>query len=213
MMANPLPCTNPDVLQESGFTIYTDEMSFCTHRAHLNLLNLTVLEMRQCSLEVVNFFRPHTVVHHDRSGNNQTKNNATVGSTATASALNPQLYHRSHSNYSKLVCPLLTRLILSQNKLEKVPESIYEMTELNTLDLSYNAITSLPAEMGKLQKLCEFPLHGLKLVFPPYDVINCRKTEDIVGFLWSSIQGLVTKSAKIVSGSMFLITGYAPIIE
>ena len=73
MMAKPLPCTNPAFLLESGFTIHNDEVSFCAHRAHLNLLNLTVLEMSHCLLETANFFGPQTRVRHsrNRSGNSQ----------------------------------------------------------------------------------------------------------------------------------------------
>ena len=201
MMAKPLPCTNPTVLQESGFTIYTDEVSFCTHRLHINLLNLTVLEMKECWVKDVNFFRPQTVVRHDldaRSGNSQAENIATVGSavTRTASASNPQSYHEKQLNESKVVCPHLTRLDLSQNRLEEVPESVCEMIELNTLDLSYNAIDRLPAEMGWLQQLCELSLQGLKLVYPPRSVNTCGKTKDIIGYLWSSLHGLVAEFAN-----------------
>ena len=89
---------------------------------------------------------------------------------------------------SKLVCPLLTRLVLSHNNLENVPESVCEMIELNTLDLSNNDIISLPVEMGKLYKLWEFPLTGLKLICPPHNIIERGKTKDIIGFLWSLLQ-------------------------
>ena len=192
MMAKPLPCTNPSILHDSGFTIHNDEVSYCAHRAHLNLLNLTVLEMSNCTLEVVNFFGPQTRMKHGRNAprtNQQGDNNPTVGSAAaTAAAANPRPHHGKRPNRSKLVCPLLTRLVLSHNSLEKVPESVCEMTELNTLDLSNNAIISLPAEMGKLYKLWEFPLAGLKLICPPHNIIERGKTKDIIGFLWSLLQ-------------------------
>ena len=192
MMAKPLPCTNPGVLQETGFTIHKDEASYCAHRSHLNLLNLTVLEMSHCELEIVNFFGPQTRVRHGRnSRNSQGDNNATVGSPATAATgSNPRPHQGKRPNRSKLVCPLLTRLVLSHNQLEKVPESVCEMTELNTLDLSNNAIISLPADMGKLYKLWEFPLTGLKLICPPHNIIERGKTKDIIGFLWSLLQRL-----------------------
>ena len=205
MMAKPLPCTNPGILHESGFTIHNDEVSFCAHRAHLNLINLTVLEMSHCELEVVNFFGPQTRVRHGRNArNNQgTNNNATVGSAATAATAatvnsNPRSHHGKRPSRSKLVCPLLTRLVLSHNQLEKVPESVCEMTELNTLDLSNNGIISLPAEMGKLYKLWEFPLTGLKLICPPHNIIERGKTKDIIGFLWSLLQRLVCVCIIIV---------------
>ena len=201
MMAKPLPCTNPAVLHESGFTIHNDEVSFCAHRAHLNLLNLTVLEMSHCLLETANFFGPQTRVRHSRnarSGNNQGDNNATVGSAATASGSNSRSHHGKRPNKSKLVCPLLTRLVLSHNLLEKVPESVCEMTELNTLDLSNNAIISLPAEMGKLYKLWEFPLTGLKLICPPHNIIERGKTKDIIGFLWSLLQRFANYNVIVI---------------
>ena len=189
MMAKPLPCTNPGVLQESGFTIHNDEVSFCAHRAHLNLLNLTVLDMSNCWLETVNFCGPQTRMLHSKNADN----NAVVWSAATVNR--QPWHHKRYPNSLKLVCPLLSRLILSHNLLEKVPESVCEMTELNTLDLSNNAIISLPAEMGKLYKLWEFPLTGLRLIYPP---CNIFKTKDLIGFLWSSLQGLVAIIYKIV---------------
>ena len=189
MMAKPLPCTNPAVLHDSGFVIHNDEVSFCSHRGHINLLNLTVLEMSHCDLEIVNFFGPQTRVRHGRGARgNPGDAAATVGpSPATMANSNPRP-HGKRSSRSKLVCPLLTRLVLSHNHLEKVPESVCEMTELNTLDLSNNAIISLPAEMGKLYKLWEFPLTGLKLICPPHNIIERGKTKDIIGFLWSLLQ-------------------------
>ena len=72
------------------------------------------------------------------------------------------------------------------------------MTELNTLDLSNNAIISLPAEMGKLYKLWEFPLTGLKLICPPHNIIERGKTKDIIGFLWSLLQRFANYNVIVI---------------
>ena len=70
----------------------------------------------------------------------------------------------------------------------RVPESVCEMTSLNSLDLSHNEIIDLPAQLGRLSNLWEFPLNGLKLISPPHNIIERGKTKDIIGFLWSLLQ-------------------------
>ena len=70
----------------------------------------------------------------------------------------------------------------------KVPESVCEMTSLNSLDLSHNDIIKLPAALGRLGNLWEIPLKRLKLISPPHNIIERRKTKDIIGFLWSLLQ-------------------------
>ena len=184
IVAKPLPCTNPIVLQESGFIIHNGGVSFCAHRAHLNLLDLTVLEMSHCLLETANFFGTLRHGRNAESGNTQTENNTTVGSPAITFVSNSRPHHGRQPNRSKLVCPFLTRLVLSHNQLEKVPESVCEMIELNSLDLSNNPISSLPTEMSKLQNLWEFPLTDLKLICPPQNIIEHGKTMDILEYLW-----------------------------
>lgn len=62
------------------------------------------------------------------------------------------------------------------------------MVSLNSLDLSHNDIIELPASLGNLCNLWEFPLNGLKLISPPHNIIERGKTKDIIGFLWSLLQ-------------------------
>jgi Leucine-rich repeat (LRR) protein len=177
-MAKPLPCTNPQTLYESGNTIYVDNVSFCVHRSHMHMVRLGVLEVTHCQLQEVNFFCPGP---RNKQTDGSTKKPqfkpAVVGGTTKAVTTN-----------TRLVCPLVTRLILSHNQLVRVPESVCEMTSLNSLDLSHNDIIDLPAEMGNLSNLWEFPLAGLKLISPPQNIIERGKTKDIIGFLWSLLQ-------------------------
>ena len=181
VMAKPLPCTNPQALAEAENTIYVDNVSFCTHRSHFHLEKLGVLEMTNCGLQNVNFFCPGP---RNKQEDDMKKATYKAG-TIVSSTGKPKQYPVGHS---RLVCPLLTRLILSHNQLGKVPESICEMTSLNSLDLSHNDIIDLPAEMGNLRNLWEFPLAGLKLISPPQNIIERGKTKDIIGFLWSLLQ-------------------------
>lgn len=182
-MAKPLPCTNPQVLAEAQDTLYVDDVSFCAHRSHQHMGKLLVLEVTHCSLLNVNFFCPgprSKQANATKKPNAYSKIDTMIGSTAK-----PRQDPVAHS---RLVCPLLTRLILNNNQLTKVPESVCEMTSLNSLDLSYNDIIDLPAEMGNLGNLFEFPLAGLKLISPPQNIIERGKTKDIIGFLWSLLQ-------------------------
>ena len=70
----------------------------------------------------------------------------------------------------------------------QVPLSVCEMTNLNSLDLSYNPIIELRPELGKLSNIWDFPLDDLKLISPPHNIIERGKAKDIIGFLWSLLQ-------------------------
>lgn len=181
-MAKPLPCTNPQALYDASNTIYLDNVSFCCHRSHQHMAKLLVLEVTNCSLIIVNFFcpGPRSKQSEESKKAAYAKVDTMIGATAK-----PKQDPVAHS---RLVCPLLTRLILSNNQLTRVPESVCEMTSLNSLDLSHNDIIDLPAEMGNLSNLWEFPLAGLKLISPPQNIIERGKTKDIIGFLWSLLQ-------------------------
>lgn len=181
-MAKPLPCTNPQALYEAHNTIYVDNVSFCVHRSHQHLVRLGVLEVTHCQLQEVNFFCPGP---RNRQVEGEKKNHPKNPDTMLGGTAKPKA---DPATNSRLVCPLVTRLILSHNQLVRVPESVCEMTSLNSLDLSHNDIIDLPAEMGNLSNLWEFPLAGLKLISPPQNIIERGKTKDIIGFLWSLLQ-------------------------
>lgn len=179
-LTKPLPCTNPQVLAEMDM-IYHDNVGFCSHRQHSQLNRLGVLELSNCQLREVNLYTQNMAI-----GRRRKKGRHSVEDPGHSSE---QLHSsRQAQNLDKLVCPLLTRLILSHNSLEQVPESICDMVSLNSLDLSHNDIIELPAKLGKLCNLWEFPLDGLSLISPPHNIIERGKTRDIIGFLWSLLQ-------------------------
>ncbi len=167
----PLPCTNPTVILDAGNVIHVDNVSYCCHRQHSHLNALSILEMNDCLLTLVNLYSPVQNKHKSRRNH---EGEHTHSSTT--------------SKRGRLVCPLITRLVLSHNHLVKVPESVCEMVSLSSLDLSHNEIIELPACLGRLCNLWEFPLNGLKLISPPHNIIERGKTKDIIGFLWSLLQ-------------------------
>ncbi|KAJ8046650.1 Leucine-rich repeat serine/threonine-protein kinase 2 [Holothuria leucospilota] len=76
----------------------------------------------------------------------------------------------------------MEKLLLSHNKLSKIPKEVGQLTSLCTLDVSHNKdITTIPDQLGTLSKLWEFPLDGLKLDLDP--AIRKSRTKDIIGFL------------------------------
>ena len=179
-LSKPLPCTNPLVLAETDM-IYHDKVTFCSHRQHSQLSRLGVLEMDNCQLREVNLYSQSLAINRrGRKGHVDTEDTceATQALTDPCKVQNPD----------GLVFPLLTRLLLSHNMLDRVPESVCDMVSLNSLDLSHNDIIELPAQLGKLSNLWEFPLDGLKLISPPHNIIERGKTRDIIGFLWSLLQ-------------------------
>jgi len=177
-MAKPLPCTNPQALEEANNVLLVDNVSFCCHRNHTQLLRLMVLEITHCQLVTVNFCK-YGIKIKQSSSTDPTKR--------PQPPPKPQPRDKKPEE-SLVICPALTRLILNYNQLTAVPMSVCEMKALNSLDLSHNEIIHLPAEMGNLSNLWEFPLAGLKLISPPQNIIERGKTKDIIGFLWSLLQ-------------------------
>ena len=173
-LSKPLPCTNPLILSETD-TIYQDDVTFCFHRGHSQLAGLSVLELDHCQLREVDMISPALVGRHRKKKGQMESEQQSGGSCKV-------------QNLEGLVCPLLTRFILSHNVLASVPDSVCDMVSLNSLDLSHNDIIELPPRLGKLYNLWEFPLDGLKLISPPHNIIERGKTRDIIGFLWSLLQ-------------------------
>ena len=170
----PLPCTNPTFLSDNP-TIFKDNHSFCQHRQHWQLGRLSNLEVAHCQLREMDLRSPVLASHGRRRRERE-------------EAVVPQRCERDKNNAEGLVCPLLTRLLLSHNLLTSVPDSVCDMVSLNSLDLSHNDIIELPPRLGNLCNLWEFPLDGLKLISPPHNIIERGKTRDIIGFLWSLLQ-------------------------
>ncbi|XP_071805537.1 leucine-rich repeat serine/threonine-protein kinase 2-like isoform X2 [Asterias amurensis] len=76
----------------------------------------------------------------------------------------------------------LERLSLNNNQLSQIPREIGQISTLTSLDISNNPkTTSIPDDLGRLSRLWEFPLDGLKLDLDP-SILKGR-TKDIVGFL------------------------------
>lgn len=169
---------------DGGDEIHIDNVSYCPHRQHNHLVSLSVLELNNCQLQSVSFYSPRLQMHKSKSKRSSETDPVLAAITSGSSARRVQNAHL----LARLVCPLLTRLVLSHNQLIRVPESVCEMVSLTSLDLSYNEIIDLPAQLGRLCNLWEFPLNGLKLISPPHNIIDRGRTKDIIGFLWSLLQ-------------------------
>ena len=64
----------------------------------------------------------------------------------------------------------ITELDLSYNGLTSLPSEIGKLKNLTRLDLSYNDLTSLPSEIGQLKNLTELYLHNNYLTSLPPEI-------------------------------------------
>ncbi|XP_046735062.1 E3 ubiquitin-protein ligase LRSAM1-like isoform X2 [Diprion similis] len=67
----------------------------------------------------------------------------------------------------------LSVLNVAQNNLKQLPESMGELRQLTVLDISHNKhLDKLPKSLGYSQLLSEIKIEGLRLSYPPQDVIS-----------------------------------------
>jgi Leucine-rich repeat (LRR) protein len=81
----------------------------------------------------------------------------------------------------------LTILILRENKLSTLPESIVKLSKLERFDLSNNDLSNLPYVMGRMDTLHSLLIEGNPLRTIRRDVIN-RGTVELLKYLRSKIQ-------------------------
>ncbi|KAJ6241368.1 leucine-rich repeat protein soc-2 homolog-like protein [Anaeramoeba flamelloides] len=62
----------------------------------------------------------------------------------------------------------------SHNKLQKLPEAAFRLTNLETLDLGWNCLSKLPVDLGKLKKMKRLDLRDNQIRKLPTTLINLK---------------------------------------
>lgn len=84
--------------------------------------------------------------------------------------------------YTILQLTQLQSLNLANNRLTTLLNSLYRLTQLQSLDLHNNRLTSLPHSLGRLTQLQTLDLRDNALSDPPPDVIE-HGTEAVLAYL------------------------------
>jgi Leucine-rich repeat (LRR) protein len=66
--------------------------------------------------------------------------------------------------------PFLTKLIVRNNLLRTLPQSIGQLSLLAVLDVSHNQLEALPTSIGQLQALVELKCENNRLTFIPHEL-------------------------------------------
>ncbi|GKV37108.1 hypothetical protein SLEP1_g45172 [Rubroshorea leprosula] len=104
---------------------------------------------------------------------------------------NDESHNRNSFKHASPKCPMLTTLLLSNNKISTIPEAFFEhMLELKILDLSWNhQLCRLPSSISKLEKLTTLLLcrcGSLREVPSLSNLVRLKKLD----LLWTSIEEL-----------------------
>ena len=202
-LSKVIPCTNPH--QES---YDWNCMTFCSHRSHSQLIHLQLLDLSNCELSSVNLYTPLQMQKElkDKIKVAESSNTKYTGEEIPLlkAVRSSNKKFNEIKSLAKLVFPLLSRLIMSHNSLQSIPDSVCDLVALASLDISYNPIIELNKEMGQLYNLWEFPLEGLQLISPPQNILSRGKTKDIVGFLNSLLKQLVISLYVCMYVHMFI---------
>ncbi len=100
-----------------------------------------------------------------------------------------------------------TRLDLSAQNITKVPESVFNQTDLEELNLSgNNLIGSLPAEVGRLQKLKSLNISNNKMTGLPAEIGQLLSLEEL-NVSNNQLTGLPYELGNLKNLKTFTISG------
>lgn len=149
----------------------------CPHKLHQRLDHLKSINLSYNMLTDIKIHSPNC---HDSSTRLSKSHPSAKEFSETANNLR-----------GTLMCPNITALDLSYNKIQQVPKDIPELKDLSVLNLSGNVlISSLPAELGLSTKLWNLGINGCNLNEPLKSIVESKtyKTIDIIGYLRSILE-------------------------
>ena len=76
-----------------------------------------------------------------------------------------------------------THLHFDHMGLEEIPEEVFQLSALESLNLSFNRIKTLPKEIAQLRNLKALYVNGNQLTVLPDEIRYPEKLEEIIPFI------------------------------
>ena len=157
----------------------------CRHARHKKLSNLKRLDLGNNQIKDINLILPNRSRLASDSVAAQ-NSRSRKGSTLLS---DKEVVRKTKADH--ILFPSLQTLYISNNPVTTLPRDIGMQSKLGALHLNYTEVTHLPPELGLLSDLWDLQYQGLQLQNIEPNVLERKRTKDVVGYLRSVLEKYV----------------------